>query len=395
MSSAEKNEIVEIGSDVDQVSASSAPDSDRADIDGKISEQDEELAAMAKKFIFSIIRLRGVKIDRAHFLVTELHRCSISREQIEQAVAHGPKASGVDSEVIKEIAERAINFETRKSTAASFAAGLPGGFAMIGAIPADVTQFYVHAFRIMQKLAYIHGWQDFITGIDDVDDETLGLLAAFLGVMMGVSGAASTLSKFLQSTVTPAVNRNIAKQALTKTVWYVPMKKVLKIIGINVTKQSFARSVSKVVPIVGGIASGGITYTVLTSQSNRLKDHLETLPPPAFDATDISMSVDMILNTTAAEPESRNTSGQGETAEASSPSSDDSSRDSQTKDSALEDNEKAAVKGRRFLVSARASIQRSGTRAVRKVSSVVDRTKSTELSTPSERGAKPATEESL
>lgn len=52
--------------------------------------------------------------------------------------------------MLDDVAESVINFETGKSTALSFAAGLPGGFAMIGTVPADITQFYVHAFRIMQ-----------------------------------------------------------------------------------------------------------------------------------------------------------------------------------------------------------------------------------------------------
>lgn len=166
---------------------------------------------------------------------------------------------------------------------------------MIGTVPADVTQFYAHAFRIMQKLAYVYGWHDFIKDTENVDDETLGILASFLGIMMGASGAANALNSILQTAVKPAVQRNIAKKALTKTIWYSVLKKTLKFIGINVTKQSLAKSVAKAVPIVGGIVSGGITHATLTGQSSRLKDHLEELPPPMVDIEDVSSQVSLIL----------------------------------------------------------------------------------------------------
>lgn len=50
------------------------------------------------------------------------------------------------------------------------------------------------------------------------------------------------------------------------------------------TKQSFAKTVSKVVAVVGGIVSGGLTFVTLRSQSNRLMKHLRELPPPNVDA---------------------------------------------------------------------------------------------------------------
>lgn len=167
---------------------------------------------------------------------------------------------------------------------------------MLGTIPFDIAQYYVHALRIMQKLAYVYGWHDFLEDVDEVDDETLGILAAFFGVMMGVGGTVGMLNNFLQKSVAPAVEKNIAKQALTKTAWYVPMKKVLKIIGVNITKQSFAKSASKVVPVIGGVISGGLTFAMLTTQSKRLKDHLRVLPPPRIDAADMAGRVDAIID---------------------------------------------------------------------------------------------------
>jgi hypothetical protein len=248
------------------------------------ADQDREAEQFALAFLQKVIRLRGVRIDRAQFLRAELHKRGIGPAEIDRAVEENPAAAGISPAMLDEIAESAIDFETGKSTALSFAAGLPGGFAMIGTVPADITQFYVHAFRVMQKTAYIYGWQSFLDDIDDIDDETLGMLAAFLGVMMGVGGASASVGYFAVQVARPAVQKKIASVALTKTAWYLPMKQTLRIIGVQVTKQSFAKTVSKVVPVVGGVVSGGLTFVSLNTQSKRLMKHLRELPPPNVDA---------------------------------------------------------------------------------------------------------------
>jgi hypothetical protein len=249
-----------------------------------MDEQDSEAGQFAISFLKKVIRLRGVRIDREQFLRAELHKRGIAAAEIDRAVTENPAVAGISPIMLDEIAESAIDFETGKSTALSFAAGLPGGFGMIGTVPADITQYYVHAFRVMQKIAYIYGWRSFLNDIEDVDDETLGMLAAFLGVMMGVGGASASVSLFAVQVARPAVQKKIASVALTKTAWYLPMKQTLRLIGVQVTKQSFAKTVSKVVPVVGGVVSGGLTFVTLNTQSKRLMKHLRELPPPNVDA---------------------------------------------------------------------------------------------------------------
>ena len=184
---------------------------DDPSIRSMLDEQDREAEQFAIAFLKKVVRLRGVRIDRAQFLKAELHKNGIGAAAIDQAVSENPAVAGISPSILDEIARSVIEFETRKSTALSFAAGLPGGFAMIGTVPADITQFYVHAFRVMQKLAYLYGWQSFLDDIDDVDDESLGIFAAFLGIMMGAGGASVSVGLFASSSCPPAVQKNIAK----------------------------------------------------------------------------------------------------------------------------------------------------------------------------------------
>lgn len=239
---------------------------------------DEEAEEIGRKFIATITRLKGVRIDRESFLRSELEKAFIPEDKIDEVINSTPAQAGIDTRLIDKLAKSTIEFETRKSSAISFAAGLPGGFGMIATIPADVTQYYVHAFRVMQKLAYLYGWQSFISDLNEKDDETVAKFAMFLGVMLGVGGAANNLMKFANDIARPAVQRNIAKKALTKTFYYAPIKKTLRFIGVKVTKDSFAKGVAKAVPLAGGIISGSLTYASLKSQSGQLQKHLKGLP---------------------------------------------------------------------------------------------------------------------
>ncbi|GAA1128611.1 hypothetical protein [Citricoccus alkalitolerans] len=275
--------------DEDLILDAETPQSEKGSADefpGMVREQDKEAEEFAIEFLKKVLRLRGVRIDREKYLRAELHRRGESTARIDQAITENPAAAGIPTVMLDEIAKSAIDFETKKSTGMSFAAGLPGGFAMLGTVPADITQFYVHAFRIMQKVAYIYGWQSFLRDTEDIDDETLGKLAAFLGVMMGVAGASTSVTAFAAQVARPAIQKKITSVALTKTSWFLPMKQTMKLIGIQVTKKSFANAATKVVPVVGGVISGSLTFVTLNAQAKRLMNHLREIPPPNVDAAE-------------------------------------------------------------------------------------------------------------
>lgn len=250
------------------------------------AEQDAQAQQYAIEFLSKVIRIRGVAVSRQDYLRQELRKLGTSDSQISIALDSTPLNAGIALDRLDELAASTIDFETRKSAAMSFTAGLTGGFAMLATVSADITQYHVHALRIIQKLVYLYGWQDLLSDLDEADDETVGRLALFFGVMMGVGGAATTLSSFASQVAVPAVQKQIAQKALTKTVWYTPMKKTLAFIGVKVTKDSFAKTVTKAVLVVGGVISGSITLVALKNQSVRLLVHLREMPPPGADAAE-------------------------------------------------------------------------------------------------------------
>ena len=249
------------------------------------TEEGQEASVYAVFFLKKLVRIRGVRISREDFLRQELRKLHLSDAEIECAIASNPLSAGVSRKLLDKLANDAISFETKKSTALSFAAGIPGGFAMLGTVPADLAQYYVHSLRIMQKLAYLYGWKEFLTDLDDIDDETIAQMGLFFGVMLGVAGAAESMRDFARMIVAPAIEKRVARKALMKGTWYPVVKKSLKVIGISVTKQGFTKTMSKILPLIGGVISGGMTFVALHTQATRLKQHLRQLPPPGLDAS--------------------------------------------------------------------------------------------------------------
>lgn len=246
--------------------------------------QRSEAEQHAVEFLKKVVRVPGVRINRDDFLRQELRERGVPEEVIRSAINTNPAFAGISLADLDRLADQVISYETNKSAAISFAAGIPGGFAMFGTIPADVTQYYVHAFRIVQKLAYLYGWRELLSAKEDVDDETIGVIAIFFGVMLDVENAAMSLASFASSTVMNTVKKQVTKQLLVKTSWYRAVKKTLQMIGVNLTKKAFTQGFSKVLPVIGGVVSSGLTFMSLQSQSSRLKKHLRELPPPGIDS---------------------------------------------------------------------------------------------------------------
>ena len=245
--------------------------------------QQPEVEQRALDFLAKVVRVPGVRVNRDEFLRQELRKLHLSDDAIARALSSNPVMAGVSLAQIDTLAEEAISYETNKSAAISFVAGIPGGFAMLGTIPADLMQYYVHALRIMQKLAYLYGWGELLPDGREADDDTLGVLAVFFGVMLGVGGAAQSLTAFARIAAKTAYQNHATKRALMSITWYPVVKHSLRLIGINITKSTAAKGFSKIVPVIGGFVSSGLTFMALQSQSALLKEHLREIPPPGVD----------------------------------------------------------------------------------------------------------------
>lgn len=221
------------------------------------------------------LKIPGVRIERSKYIKMALKRKGHGEETIEKAIAGTPLQAGISLDELESIVKGAINYEAGKTSALSFAAGLPGGIAVAGTTPADLAQYLAHILRIAQKIAYLYGWDDFMED-GELSEEALDILTLFVGVMGGVQAANVAIREIAEQSAKVAAKR-IAAKALTKGIVYPVVKQVAKLLGVAMTKQVFARGVSKVIPVVGGVISGGLTYATFRPMCAKLRNELALL----------------------------------------------------------------------------------------------------------------------
>lgn len=224
------------------------------------------------KVMGAALSMPGVKVDRDDFLKKELKNYC-SPEQLNLAISSRP-INGVSKEIIDRIANACINSHTTKVTTISAVAGIPGGFAMAGTIPADMAQYYWHVFVLAQKLAYLYGFPDLRDENGNLTDTASDMLTLFVGVMMGAS-AANQAIKGLAKEFAKQVVKRLPQKALTKTMYYPIIKQIAKWIGVKLTKDTFAKGLGKVIPVLGGVISGGLTLATFRPSAKRLQHKLQ------------------------------------------------------------------------------------------------------------------------
>jgi hypothetical protein len=223
--------------------------------------------------LLAAAKLPGVRIHRDTYLRSALAR-SCSEDDIRRAIEETPAAAGIPAEVLDKAANDSIRYETAKVSALSAAAGLPGVLALPATVPADMAQYVGHMLRIAQKLAYLYSWPDLFSDEgDDVDDATKGVLTLFFGVMFGTQSANAAVGK-VAGMMSEQVAKKLPRMALTHGAIYPVVKRVAGYLGVRMTTQSFATTVSKAIPLVGAAVSGGLTFATYRPMAKRLKKHL-------------------------------------------------------------------------------------------------------------------------
>lgn len=215
-------------------------------------------------------KLPLVRINRNEFLQKYLGK-HCSQEEIKNAIEVGTLHAGIKKSILDKAAGTIIAQETLKCTGSSFGLGLPGGFALIGTIPADLVQYYAFSIRVIQELAYIYGWPEF--DFDDASGDAVNYIVMFLGVMSGLGVANSTL-KFVSNSLSKQALKKIPNMALTKSIIYRLVKQIAKILGKQMTKDIFAKGVSKAIPVVSGVIAGGLTWAMFKPSCKKLKTQL-------------------------------------------------------------------------------------------------------------------------
>lgn len=214
------------------------------------------------------MKLPGIKVHRNEYL-TSVFAVYGSTESL----ASMRPVDIFSEDIVEKVAKDAIKSQTLKVTSISALAGIPGGLTMLGTIPADLAQYYYHVLVIAQKLCYIYGWPDLVDENGDIGEGACNVLTLFVGVMLGAQAANKAVGEIAKN-LAGQIAWRLPQKALTKGFLYPIVKQVAKWIGIKLTKDIFAKGVSKIVPIIGGVVSGSITYATFKPMSKKLQDEL-------------------------------------------------------------------------------------------------------------------------
>ena len=249
-------------------------------------DKNETSSVALETIVTNAVKIPGVKVNRNKFLAETFSNEGVDLQSI---VDMGPVSAGVSQERIEKLAAKLIFRRTSQSSIASFVAGIPGGLAMAATIPADILQFFGMALRLAQELSYLYGASDLWKEDQLDDDRVRNQLILYCGVMFGVSGAVSGV-RLLSTQIAKTTLKKLPQKALTKTFWYPIVKQIGKAIGIKITKTTVAQGISKAVPVVGGVISGGLNYASMMPMANRLNNALDQA---CFDYSEEDMVEDI------------------------------------------------------------------------------------------------------
>ena len=224
--------------------------------------------------IILAVKAPGIHVTRDNFLRNELFK-NYSPEIVEYAVMRTPALAGIPSDEIDRIADEVIKYERTCVSGISAALGIPGGTAMVATIPADILQYYGYTLRAIQKLLYLYGFPEIDADEEGIklDSETVNRIIICMGVMNGVAGANNAI-KGLAKALAQGVEKKLLSAALTKGTFYPFLKSTMKWFGVKLTKDIFAGSVKKAIPVVGGLVGGGITFFSFKPCCMKLKEAL-------------------------------------------------------------------------------------------------------------------------
>ena len=230
-------------------------------------EQNNE--SLALKVVNESLKLPFIKIDRSEFLIKTFGE---QVNDIQKLIDEGPQVF-FSKEELDESVKKVINSNVLQSSSLSFASGLPGGFAMAATIPADIAQFFGYSLKLAQEISYIYGYKNVWSEQGELTEDAKNTLILYLGVMLGITSAGAAV-RILSNKLASQALKKIPQKALTKTIYYPIIKKVMAIFGAKLTKDTFAKGVSKFIPLIGGAVSGTMNYISLKPMANRLKYEL-------------------------------------------------------------------------------------------------------------------------
>lgn len=221
--------------------------------------------------IMTALTLPGVKVKRNTFLA------DIFKDKgnlLSDIISTSPAKAGISREELSDITKKLITKRAGISSAASFAAGLPGGFTAAAALPADVLQFFGTTIRLAQEIAYLYGADDIRTDGELDDEKVKNQLILYIGAMYGVESARAGVR--ILSAMNDRTGFTLPDSNKMLRLWMPMLSRIGAVTEVKIFRAFLTRGVSKVIPVAGGLISGGMNYASLMPMAKRLQADLDS-----------------------------------------------------------------------------------------------------------------------
>jgi len=229
------------------------------------------------KLLGLVLSMPSAKIDREAFLIEILSH--LNAEEMQKALNESPIAVCSQEEIGK-LAEKVIKSHLLKVTATSTVAGIPGGFAMAAAIPADLANYYYHIVTMAQKLAYLYGYPDLCDENGELTAEGKNLLIVFIGAMNNVKQATEVMKRVAEVVVQKygsAIGEQVLKLGILRPIVAQVSEHVAMKMGGQLSGKTAGNIIGKAIPFISGAISGGLTYRAFRKNAHLLKDKMQYL----------------------------------------------------------------------------------------------------------------------
>lgn len=226
--------------------------------------------AIWDKVLKAALNVPLVKVDRNKYLSKEL----LPYMTLEEITVVIEGKTAIPKRIRDKISKGAINHHLTIACSLSAVAGIPGGFAMFGTVPADLAQFYAQILIVTQKLLYLYGWEDLCDRDGVLSDEATHILTVWIGLMFGCEAAIGALNQILKNAAKEALKR-IPRIAFGHAAFYVAARHVAKWLGIRLTQKGVAQAAAKAIPLIGAPTSALLTYSAFKPMAKRLKKYLD------------------------------------------------------------------------------------------------------------------------
>lgn len=246
---------------------------------------------IATKLMGTILQIPGAKVNRQKFLEKVLSPYIKNSEDLEKVQIARPWQIASD-EVLDTIARERISYRKKLVCLKSFVAGIPGGVALFGTIPADILQYNYHLLILSQELAYLHGFPEFYDENDQATEETIqALVVMFFGVKQAIGSVGREAAEELVKRLAQGAPKRITEMKWGATPLFKAIQEIARWLGVNggksIGKKHIGSAAGKAIPILGGFVSAGLSAFTFSKDAKRYEEFLRSHKKVFIEADNI------------------------------------------------------------------------------------------------------------